>query len=204
MHTHTYLQGLLIGFSIAAPVGPIGLICIRSSLTSGRLSGLTAGLGAATADALYGIVAGFGITIISGFLLEQSIWLRIFGGAFLCYLGFKTILTRPAHLDFKVLRRSLLRTYGTTFILTLTNPITILSFAAIFAGLGIPVNENEIISSLLLVSGVFCGSALWWLFLSSSVSLLKIYFNIRTFSWLNRLTGSVFFGFGIYVLSSLL
>ena len=91
-----FLQGLVLGFSIAAPVGPIGILCIRRTLAEGRASGFVSGLGAATADAVYGSIAAFGLTIISGILVEQKIWLGLLGGAFLCYLGVRTLLASPA------------------------------------------------------------------------------------------------------------
>ncbi len=91
-----FFRGLVIGFSIAAPVGPIGVLCIRRTLANGKISGLVSGLGAATADALYGCVAGFGLTFISSLLIDQQMWLRLFGGLFLCYLGVKTLLSQPA------------------------------------------------------------------------------------------------------------
>src|SRR5512140_2506793 len=97
-----FLRGLLIGFSIAAPVGPIGVLCIRRTLANGRVSGLVTGLGAATADGLYGCVAGFGLTFISSLLIDQQMWLRLFGGLFLCYLGLKTLLSKPAQQEARV------------------------------------------------------------------------------------------------------
>ena len=90
------LSGILIGFSIAAPVGPIGVLCIRRTLAEGHAAGFISGLGAATADAIYGCIAGFGLTLVARFLMDQQVWLRLFGGAFLCYLGVKTVLSRPA------------------------------------------------------------------------------------------------------------
>ncbi|OFX32959.1 MAG: lysine transporter LysE, partial [Armatimonadetes bacterium RBG_16_67_12] len=131
------LRGLLIGFSIAAPVGPIGVLCIRRTLAHGRTAGFVSGLGAATADALYGGVAGFGLTAVSGVLVDQQVWLRLVGVAFLIYLGIRTFLARPSDRAAAAAASGLISAYGSTLILTLTNPMTILSFAAIFAGLGL-------------------------------------------------------------------
>src|SRR5579862_4353247 len=119
-----WLRGLLIGFSIAAPVGPIGVLCIRRTLANGRVNGLVTGLGAATADACYGAVAGFGLTFISGLLIDQRVWLRLIGGAFLCYLGVKTFLARPAEQAAAAKSSSLAGAYTSTLFLTLTNPTT--------------------------------------------------------------------------------
>src|SRR5690242_13032805 len=132
-----WLRGLLLGFSIAAPVGPIGVLCIRRTLADGRVVGFVSGLGAATADAFYGAVAGFGLTVISALLIEQRFWLRLIGGGFLLYLGVRTVLARPAERAASAGGKGLAGAYGSTLFLTLTNPLTILSFAAIFAGLGV-------------------------------------------------------------------
>ena len=164
-----FLRGLVIGFSIAAPVGPIGVLCIRRTLANGRAAGLATGLGAATADGMYGCVAGFGLTFISSVLIDQQLWLRLFGGLFLCYLGIKTLLSRPAEQEAKAGGTGLLGSYASTFLLTVTNPMTILSFAAIFAGLGLANTSGSYASAVILVLGVFLGSATWWLLLSGGV-----------------------------------
>jgi threonine/homoserine/homoserine lactone efflux protein len=132
-----FLKGLLLGFSIAAPVGPIGLLCIQRTIANGRRSGLVTGLGAATADGLYGAVAAFGLTTISGFLVGQQIWLRLIGGLFLLYLGSRTFLSKSAERAASSIHKNLFRDYASTVFLTITNPMTILSFAAVFAGLGL-------------------------------------------------------------------
>jgi len=201
---HFFLKGLIIGFSIAAPVGPIGVLCIRRTLANGRAAGLLSGLGAATADALYGCVAGFGITLISSFLVSQQSWIRLIGGAFLCFLGVKTLLTKPAQEPAEVKNKGLLGAYASTFFLTLTNPMTILSFAAIFAGLGLASVKNSLSSSGILVLGVFCGSAAWWLLLSGVVSFFREKFGFKAMQWVNRISGLILFGFGMYALISLL
>jgi threonine/homoserine/homoserine lactone efflux protein len=163
---------VILGFAIAAPVGPIGVLCIRRSLAEGRALGFASGLGAATADAVYGAFAGFGLTVVTSFLVNQQTWLRPVGGAFLCYLGIRTLLARPAGEKTAVRekRGGLLGAYASTFLLTLTNPMTILSFAAVFAGMGAGAGGNGA-STALLVLGVFLGSALWWLLLSAGAGL---------------------------------
>jgi threonine/homoserine/homoserine lactone efflux protein len=195
-----FLRGLAIGFSIAAPVGPIGVLCIRRTLADGRASGLVSGLGAATADALYGCVAGFGLTFIFSTLISQQVWLRLIGGAFLCYLGLKTFLARPAEQAATAGANSLVAAYVSTLFLTLTNPMTILSFAAIFAGLG--GASGNYVSALVLVLGVFVGSALWWLTLSTGVSLFRTRFTPHKLRWVNRVSGLVITTFGLLALLS--
>ena len=192
-----FIRGLIIGFSIAAPVGPIGLLCIRRTLAEGRNSGLVSGLGAATADAIYGSIAGFGLTLISNFLITENVWLRIVGGAFLCYLGVRTFLSRPSDQGSSVKGMGLAGVYASTFFLTLTNPMTILSFAAIFAGLGIGSEGKDLLSAGILVAGVFMGSAFWWLILSFGVSLFRGKFSPQRLRWVNRLSGLIITGFGL-------
>ena len=195
-----FLRGLLIGFSIAAPVGPIGVLCIRRTLAEGRSAGLVSGLGAATADAFYGSLAGFGLTLVADFLVSQQTWLRLVGGLFLLYLGVKTFLSQPASEPGQpagAKTRGLWGAYLSTLLLTLTNPLTILSFAAIFAGLGLADTGGNSLSAVLLVLGVFCGSASWWLLLSGGVGLLRGRLTPRILQWVNRLAGAVIVVFGI-------
>jgi threonine/homoserine/homoserine lactone efflux protein len=195
-----FLRGFVVGLSIAAPVGPIGVLCIRRTLAQGRSYGLISGLGAATADAAYGCVAGFGLTFVSGFLVGQQVWLRLVGGAFLCYLGIRTLLAKPAEKASEAKGTGLLGAYASTFFLTLTNPMTILSFAAIFAGLGVAETGGDYTSAAILVAGVFAGSALWWLLLSGGVSLLHRKFTPWALVWVNRVSGLVVVGFGVFAL----
>jgi threonine/homoserine/homoserine lactone efflux protein len=198
-----FLKGLIIGFSIAAPVGPIGVLCIRRTLAQGRASGVVSGLGAATADAIYGCVAGLGLTFVSNLLIDQQLWLRLIGGAFLCYLGVKTFLSLPAKQAAEAKRNDLVSDYASTFFLTLTNPMTILSFTAIFAGLGIASTGGNYVSAIVLIIGVFSGSALWWLMLSAGVSLFQTKFTPPRLHWVNRVSGVMITMFGLVALLGL-
>jgi threonine/homoserine/homoserine lactone efflux protein len=198
------LKGLVIGFSIAAPVGPIGVLCIRRTLAEGRVFGLVSGLGAATADAIYGCIAGFGVTFVSSFLVRQQVRLRLMGGMFLCYLGLKTLLAKPAEQAVVTKGRGLIGAYASTFFLTLTNPMTVISFAAIFAGLGLADAGEEYVSAEVLVLGVFIGSALWWLVLSGGVGVFREKFSSHGLQWVNRISGVIITGFGLLALLSVL
>src|SRR5437773_7850847 len=155
MDVNFFCRGVLIGLSIAAPVGPIGVLCIRRTLSEGRVSGLVSGLGAATADAFYGCVAAFGLTVISNLLLAQQDWLRLVGGLFLCYLGVKTFLAKPTEQAPANLVGDLLKAYASTLVLTLTNPMTIVSFIWVFAALGLGSSPGDYTAAGLLVGGVF-------------------------------------------------
>jgi threonine/homoserine/homoserine lactone efflux protein len=192
-----FTRGLVIGFSLAAPVGPIGLLCIRRSLAEGRLVGLVTGMGAATADASYGAIAAFGLTAVSGFLVAQKLWLGVFGGAFLCFLGVRTFLSPPTDHAAKATGDGLLSAYASTFVLTLTNPMTILSFIPVFAGLGLGLS-SDYASAWATVLGVFTGSALWWLLLSNGVALLRDRIGPGLMRLVNHISGAIIVAFGVY------
>lgn len=199
-----FLRGLLIGFAIAAPVGAIGVLCIRRTLADGRLVGFVTGLGAATADAFYGAVAGFGLTAVSALLVGYQDAIRLLGGLFLLLLGARTWRSAPpAAAATSAAPGSLAAAWATTFALTLTNPSTILSFAAVFAGLGLADTGGDWRGALALIAGVFLGSATWWFLLSGGVSLLRGWFTPPRMAWVNRASGAVIAGFGALALASL-
>ena len=197
MESGLFFKGFIIGFSIAAPVGPIGILCIQRTLAGGNVQGLVTGLGAATADAMYGFIAAFGLTFISNFLVEQSIWIRLIGGLFLCYLGIKAFLSKPRNQILSVANRTIISSYGTTFSLTLTNPLTILFFAGIFAGLGMVSESIQYTSAGLMVIGVFMGSGAWWLILSGATGILRNKINERKLAWVNKISGFIILSFGV-------
>ena len=172
--------------------------------TGGRAAGFVSGLAAATADAFYGCIAAFGLTFVTSFLVNQQMWLRLVGGVFLCYLGVRTFLARPAERAAAAGGSGLLGAYASTFVLTLTNPMTILSFAAVFAGLGIGSAGGDYASAALLVLGVFGGSALWWLLLSSGTSLLRTQIDPPKLVWTNRISGIIIGVFGVAAVVSML
>ncbi|MGH8441967.1 MAG: LysE family transporter [Nevskiaceae bacterium] len=220
-------KGIAIGFAIAAPVGPIGVLCIRRTFAEGRASGLVTGLGAATADAFYGAVAAFGLTAISSFLLDFQHWLKLGGGLFLCVLGVKTFLARPAAAGARMQGKGLAQAYAATVVLTLTNPATILSFIAVFAGAGLGQKSYGSAEAATLVTGVFLGSAAWWLLLSGFVDRWRrkhpefatlapnavggavvtgvaLGLAGTTLQRVNRVSGVLLFGFGLVALAGLL
>jgi threonine/homoserine/homoserine lactone efflux protein len=184
-------RGFVLGFSIAAVVGPIGLLCIRRTLVAGFAIGFVSGLGAATADATYAGVASFGISALAIGLVDQRIWLRLIGGAFLVYLGVRTLRSKPntRAADLPMTGVRLAGAYSSTLALTLSNPMTIMSFAAIFAGIGT--------SGADLVAGVFGGSAAWWLVLATLVSRLRSLGAPRWLRWINVGSGLLIAGFGV-------
>lgn len=198
------LRGFVIGLSIAMPVGPICVLCIRRTIAEGRLRGIASGLGAATGDAVYGSIAGFGLTFISNILIGQQESLRLIGGLFLCYLGIRTLLAKPAKRAALAYDDRLAGAYASTFILTLTNPMTILSFAALFAGLGLAGAGSGISSALALVLGIFTGSLSWFFILCCSVDLFRDRLDSHRLLWLNRVSGAIIIGFGLAALLSII
>ncbi len=195
------IKGIAVGFSIAAPVGAIGFLCIQQTLKGGITLGVASGLGAATADMMYGILVALGLKATQSILLSYNTVLTLFGGLFLCYLGVKKIRSVP-HLDTtQPVKDGLLKAYVVTFFLTLTNPATILDFAALFTGLNIDVSGY--IESLSFIGGVFIGSALWWLLLCFSVGLFRKKVSVQLLYYINYIAGLAIVAFGIYALSKL-
>ena len=174
----SFFKGVVIGFSIAAPVGPIGLLCLRRSLAEGRWAGFVSGLGAATADGIYGLVAALGFSTLAAAWIDQAYWLHLAGACFLVYLGVTTAMSSPTRSAAETTASSgLAAAYWTTFALTLTNPMTILAFAGIIAAVSGPSEPASSASAVLLVSGVFSGSAAWWLILSQIAGLRRVRYN---------------------------
>jgi threonine/homoserine/homoserine lactone efflux protein len=204
MDTVFFLKGLIIGFVIAAPVGPIGVLCARRTLMHGRRAGFFSGMGAATADAIYGFIAAFGLTFISAFLVGHQSSLRLIGGGLLLFLGVKAFLAKTVKkTDLPRSARHYAGMYTSTFFLTLTNPMTILSFAAVFAGFGLAGTRGSVLSAGVLILGVFLGSAIWWLFLVGLFSLYRKRFQAHQLVWVNRVSGTIIAASGILALLSL-
>ncbi|MGL4647871.1 MAG: LysE family translocator, partial [Caldilineaceae bacterium] len=204
MELPVLLRGMIVGLGIAAPVGPIGLLVIQRTLEQGRLVGLFSGLGAATADLIYGLIAAFGLTLVAQALTSVQNVLAVIGGLFLIWLGASTLLRAPATQAARVTedvnRRGLLGAWASTLLLTLTNPLTILAFAAILSGAGLLDTGGSTGQSLLLVAGVALGSALWWLLLSGGVSFFRHRVSPVALLWVNRSAGVLLVGFGLFAL----
>lgn len=192
-----------MGFLINAPVGPIGILCIRRSFTEGRTVGFISGLGVSTVDAIYGLIAGLGLSFISNFLMHQQVWIRLFGGFLLLGIGIKILRTKSAKGMAPPKISGLLKAYVSTFFVTLTNPITFLSIAAVFAGLGNTKIYGNPTSIMALVLGIFTGSTLWWLLVSNSIHFLRPKKTDLELRWVNGISGVLITGFGLVILLSL-
>ena len=199
------LKGLLVGIIIAVPAGPVGVLCIRRTIFHGQLAGFVSGLGAATADAVFGIIAAFGLTVISDLLLDYRDWLRVGGGAFLLYIGITAFAADPlAGTQTQRDPEDLFSDYFSTFALTITNPITILAFLAIFAGIGFAGAEATLGRAAILVLGVWLGSLVWWALLSVGAGMVRLSFDRRHLVWINRGSGGILVVCGVALLGSLL
>ena len=198
------LKGVLVGLIIALPAGPVGVLCIRRTIFHGRLAGFLSGLGAATADAVFGIIAGFGLTVISDLLLDYQEWLRFGGAAFLLVIGVRALgADSLAGTSSQRDPEGLLADYASTFVLTITNPITILAFLAIFAGIGFTGAEATLGRAAILVLGVWLGSLLWWAGLALGAGLMRSSFRRDHLVWINRGSGGLLVFSGIALLGSL-
>ena len=196
------LKGIIIGFALALPIGPIGIFCIRKTVSEGHLSGMVIGFGAATADAVYGFVAAFGLTVISDALVTRQGWFRLIGGAFLCYLGIKTLLAKPAENSKGSNGKGLLGSYISTFLITLTNPLSIIAFLGVFAGFGLRNADLSLGSAATLIAGVFLGSSLWFFLLSYGVTLFREKINATGLGLVNRISGALIILFGLIAIAS--
>jgi threonine/homoserine/homoserine lactone efflux protein len=198
------LKGILIGIVIAVPVGPVGILCIRRTILDGRLAGLFSGLGAATADSLFGIIAAFGLTFISDWLFNFQDWLRVGGAAFLLYVGITALIGDPmAKSRSDNDPEGLFGDFASTFALTISNPITILSFLAILGAIGFTREEATIGHAAILVLGIWLGSFMWWIGLVAGAGLLRVTFQRQHLVWINRGSGGILVFAGIVLIGSL-
>jgi threonine/homoserine/homoserine lactone efflux protein len=193
-------KGLLIGFSTAVPIGPIGIMCIQQSISCGRRRGFVSGLGAATADMLFGSVAIFGVTMISDFLMDNNLIIRATGGVLLLVIGIRIMMGKQEGRVSEVKRENMVQSYLTTMLLTLTNPMTILAYMTILAVFNIVAVDRGPLSSSLLVTGIFLGSAIWFTLLTVLAHFLKKRLTDRALLRLNRALGALILIFGIILL----
>jgi threonine/homoserine/homoserine lactone efflux protein len=198
-----FLKGLIIGFAMAVPIGPIGIMCIRKTLAEGHTRGLIIGLGAATADSLYGSIAAFGLTFISDVITGQHFWVTLLGGGLLLFLGIRTFRAKRKVPKIPSDNKGMLGSYVSAFLLALTNPMTIFAFVAVFAAFGLG-HRLSIVSACILVLGVFAGSSLWFLTLGYVATLFRKKLDAGGLTWVNRISGVLIILSGIAALVSLI
>ncbi len=198
------INGIIIGFSASVPLGPIGLICIQKTLNGKRINGITSGFGAAMADTFFAIVAAFGISAVHNFIQTQQLYLRIGGGIILLGLGLKFFLTNPAIQIRKQRNKNnnLWADFASVFLLTLSNPLTVFVFGAVFAGFGIIPKESKWYEMLEVVAGIFIGASAWWIILVNTINIFRKKFRLRRLWWMNKIMGIIITSFGIFALIS--
>jgi threonine/homoserine/homoserine lactone efflux protein len=174
----------------------VNVLCVSRTLTKGRSAGIVSGLGAAAADTIYGSIAGFSISLIIGWLLREIFWIRVIGGLLLIAIGAVYYFKRPKTLKEMSQEVSAGSDIATTFLLTLTNPTTVLSFLAVLAVLGLGEHRPWTVT-VFLVAGIFLGAMFWWTLLALVSGTFRDRFNDRAVVWLNRIAAGAIAAFGL-------
>jgi threonine/homoserine/homoserine lactone efflux protein len=196
-----FVKGFVIGFIIAAPVGPINIMCVRRTIVHGRLAGLVTGSGAALADTILGAIAIFGLAFLEQFLLHERFWLALGGAVFLAVMGVRSLLKPPPKLVSGRDPTSLIGDFTSSFALTLSNPITILSFFGIFAAFGVHPDDQIGADDWATMMGVMSGALTWWLTVVSLAGMFHGRFTVSGLVWANRITGVVMLVFAAAVMT---
>jgi threonine/homoserine/homoserine lactone efflux protein len=198
------IKGIIIGLLVSVPMGPVGVLCIQRTLNRGKRAGLVSGLGAAAADVIFAIIAGFGLTIIINFIEQKHIYFQIIGGLFVLYIGVRIFNTNPVkQLKLQRLGKSQLsQNFVSVFLLTLSNPMAVFLFLAIMAAIKVTSDQLRFVEISLLTGGIAFGAILWWFVLATIANRFRKRIRLRSIWWLNKITGSVVFLFGLMVLIS--
>lgn len=186
------LKGIVVGFSVSVPLGPIGILCVQRTINYGRRSGFASGAGAALSDMTYAIITGFSITFIIEFIRENQLIFQILGAILLLVLGIKIFFTAPRLNENATGRPSanLIGDVVSTYFLTISNPLTLIVFIVVFAGFGLAADVSDLRSTILIILGIFIGAALWWFALISIVNLFRSKINEKRLRWINKIAGA--------------
>ncbi len=199
-----FIKGLIVGFLASIPLGPVGVLCIQRTINKGRFSGIISGMGAATVDSFFALVAALGLTYIINFIEEQHFFIQLIGGGVLIFLGIKIFTTNPV----KQIRRhrrkknKLIEDYFSVLFLTLSNPLAVFLFVAAFAGIGMVTSKDSSLKSSLIIAGVFAGAMGWWAILTFFIDLFRKRFRLKQLWWINKIAGVVIIVFGIAAMLS--
>ncbi|MCT4614796.1 MAG: LysE family transporter [Marinifilaceae bacterium] len=193
MDLHYILKGIIVGLTVSIPLGPIGVIIIQKTIQKGRMAGFLAGMGAAVADLFYASVAAFGLGVVMNFIKEQEFYLQLVGSLILAIVGMKIFYTNPVKQlrSHKSSKKGFLEDFLSIFLLTITNPIAVFVFVAIFAGASFINTDSGITNELFLIIGVFLGGALWWYTLSTVINIFRKKFRLKQLFWINRISGII-------------
>jgi threonine/homoserine/homoserine lactone efflux protein len=203
MDLFVFLKGLAIGYAMAVPPGPAGVLCIRKTLASGRRDGMSIGLGAATADMMLASVAAFGVAFVSDLIVREQLWLRIGGGTLLFALGIRLFLVQQKDPVVPFLEKTWIGSYVSVILLGLTNPMTVFSFFAVFAIFGLG-QSMTLLNGCVVVSGIFAGSSLWFLTLSYLATSFRGRLESGGFQWVNRFAAFLIIACGVAAFVSVL
>jgi len=198
-----FLKGVGVGLAVAVPFGPISVLCLRQTIMKGRLAGLAGGLGVALADGFYALLAALGFLLLAEYLGALDFWLRLFAGLFILWIAVTIAKSRPPEKSPPVKNRTLAANFIATFLLTLANPTTILTFVALFSGTGLAAGTGEKGAGLILTLGAFSGSLAWWIFLTEVAARLRHRVARKQLVWINRIAGFLLAIFGITILFQL-
>ncbi len=204
MGIELFWKGIIIGLMVSIPLGPIGVLCIQRTLNKGRKAGFVSGLGASAADTFFALIAGFGISMIITFLKAQHIYFQIIGGAIVMYLGIHIFFTNPIR-QLRLQRlnpNKLSQDFISVFLLTVSNPMAIFFFLAMFAGVNLASGPMNIFYVGLVVAGVAIGSATWWFVLTTLVNIFRHRFRLKSIWWMNKVAGVIIFFLGIAAILS--
>ncbi len=198
------LKGAVIGFMVSIPLGPIGVLCVQRTVNKGRRSGFISGLGAAAADTLFALIAGLGISIVIGFIEEKQIFIQVIGGVIIIYLGIYVFYSNPVRqIRMQRLNRNKLsQDFLSVFFLTISNPMAIFFFLAMFTGVNLASGPMSFFHLFFMVAGVALGSACWWFILSSFVNVFRHRFRLKNIWWMNKVAGVVIFFLGVAAILS--
>lgn len=194
-HIEFLLKGLVVGLIVSIPMGPVGVLCIQKTVNKGRILGFLSGVGAASADTIYAIVAAFGVSYITNFLDKHQATMQIVGIIIFLYLGIRMVSNNPIkqyrYHQSSTRKRNIVKDFLSVFFITLTNPLTIIFFGAAFATLGLLNTIEHPINAYLLILGIFVGASSWWFTLTSLVNIFRKKFRLRNIFIINRLSGYV-------------
>lgn len=198
-----FFKGIVVGIIIATPVGPVGTLCVQRTLIEGKINGFLTGLGATTADVIFGLIAAFGLTVVSNFLIDQQEWIRLLGGIIICLIGIRVFFVNTHNKITPTRSPNLFSAFASAFLIAITNPITIITFAVMFAGFGLVGSNANYGSASLTVFGVFVGSGFIWLTLLGMTLMFRERFDFGRMKWVNKIAGIVILMFGVSTLLSL-
>ena len=202
MDVSLFVQGIIIGLTLAAPVGPLALICIQRTVTEGRLHGIFSGIGVATADSFYAAVTFLGLTVISGLIIAQQYLFRFLAGVVLILIGIRVFLSIPSAISAKTEHETYLKDYLSMVALAIANPLTLVFFLVILPGYGVVIRGTSFLSAVEFVAGVFFGSTVWWVVLCGSIGSVRSRLSSENLGRINRVSGLLIscFGAGVLIL----